>query len=658
MLKNLKIVQKVQLVNILLTALVLFFLGGYYLAEKTDREMMRQYSERHVVFSLGLTMMYAQGLQTEQAVRNILLNPKDEKALNNFNKALKEFDEGFAKSLAVAKGGEEAGKLEKIRPVWDRGVELKRRISEMARGGDVSGASVLLVQEETPAWRAFKDAILTLQQEMGKVMKEQAAIVDAHRNQTFRRSLTFFGVMLVFVVVSLTILARNIKRQMGHLLDCLHDMSDGEGDLTRRISVDSQDELGEMGGLFNRAWEKLDRMVADVVVHATVVGTYAAQLMLESQKIVRGSHQIAEQAGNVATASEEMAATSNAIAQNCSMAANTSNRAHEVADNGRETVQRTINRMQAISHEVESSSTVIARLGTNSEKIAEIARTIQDIADQTNLLALNAAIEAARAGEQGRGFAVVADEVRALAERTARATREIAAMTQSIRSETSQAVAAMAHSATEVRAGVSESADSGESLANIIDQVNDVTLQVNQIAMAAEQQTTTTNEIVKNISMVSDASTAFNATAQAVSSKVQQLQTLSDDLKKATTRFKADVSPYLVLDSAKYDHVMFINRIMACLNGKESIRPESLSDHSTCGFGKWYLGEGKRLCGGSNSFNVIQEPHERFHRLAKEAVALHNRGETVVAREVMQEVEQLSVRIIDLLDKVKVEVGR
>ncbi len=194
--------------------------------------------------------------------------------------------------------------------------------------------------------------------------------------------------------------------------------------------------------------------------------------------------------------------------------------------------------MARIAERVRATARSVENLGSRSDEIGAIVGTIEDIADQTNLLALNAAIEAARAGEQGRGFAVVADEVRALAERTTRATKEIGGMIKAIQAETRQAVSSMEEGVNEVEKGTEEASKSGGALQEILSQINAVTTQINQIATAAEEQSSTSRDISNNMHMITDViqetATGTHQTAQAA----DQLAHLADDLKRLVGQFR------------------------------------------------------------------------------------------------------------------------
>jgi methyl-accepting chemotaxis protein len=194
--------------------------------------------------------------------------------------------------------------------------------------------------------------------------------------------------------------------------------------------------------------------------------------------------------------------------------------------------------MNSIADRVATTARTIDNLGSRSDQIGAIVGTIEDIADQTNLLALNAAIEAARAGEQGRGFAVVADEVRALAERTTKATKEISTMIKTIQTETKEAVKSMEVGVQEVEKGTMEAARSGEALGKILEQISTVTSQITQIATAAEQQTSTIHEINNNIQIVADVAKVNKEVEKDVLREIDELTITAKGLKESTLGFR------------------------------------------------------------------------------------------------------------------------
>jgi methyl-accepting chemotaxis protein len=220
------------------------------------------------------------------------------------------------------------------------------------------------------------------------------------------------------------------------------------------------------------------------------------------------------------------------------MASEGSQLASATAVSGARVVDETISVMNSIAERVRSTAVAVENLGSRSDQIGAIVGTIEDIADQTNLLALNAAIEAARAGEQGRGFAVVADEVRALAERTTRATREISEMIKAIQQETRGAVVAMEEGVREVAKGSEKAADSGRALEQILQQINDVNTQIHQVATAAEEQTATTSEISNNMQQITEVVAKTSKSAKESASAANQLSVLSDDLRRIVSQFK------------------------------------------------------------------------------------------------------------------------
>ncbi len=343
-------------------------------------------------------------------------------------------------------------------------------------------------------------------------------------------------VMVIAIAISSLFVTRRLLRDIGtepsHLAQITQHVA--EGNLTYQF------EEGK-GGVYDAMRlmvAELKNVMNKVSTSSKEVASASVELNNNAEQMVNASSEVVNQANTVATASEEMSATSMDIANNCHRAAESSNQASKTAQAGAAIVQSTVDGMTRIADKVRSSAVVVEQLGTRSDQIGEIVATIEDIADQTNLLALNAAIEAARAGEQGRGFAVVADEVRALAERTSRATKEIGDMIKSIQAETRKAVSAMEDGVREVEQGTSEAARSGHALEQILEKINEVTSQISQIATAAEEQTATTREISNNIQQISDVVEISAKGSRDVSISSADLSNLSIELENMVRKFK------------------------------------------------------------------------------------------------------------------------
>jgi len=311
------------------------------------------------------------------------------------------------------------------------------------------------------------------------------------------------------------------------------------GNLSIRLDAGvGKNEVERVAASANTMLDNMGRAMRGVLDAAGRITASSQQLDRSAKEIAGGAEAAAGQTITIATASEEMSATSSDIAQNCMMAVEGAQSASEAAVAGSSVVSSTIAGMEQIAQRVRSSASTVASLGERSEQIGTIVATIEDIADQTNLLALNAAIEAARAGEQGRGFAVVADEVRALAERTTKATREIGEMIKAIQNETRSAVQQMEQGVKEVEQGTEDASRSGEALQEILSRINDVTMQINQIATAAEEQTATTSEITNNIHQMTGITQDTAHGAHETATAANNLSSLADELERLVQRFK------------------------------------------------------------------------------------------------------------------------
>ena len=349
------------------------------------------------------------------------------------------------------------------------------------------------------------------------------------------------GLNTIFAIFMLSLcyfISRGITRTLGYVDTNLEEMASGGGDLTRRLKIERDDETGSLASSFNGFLDNLKGIVISINQNAVEVAASAEHLNSNSATIANGTEKAASQSTSVAIACEQMAATSAEIAQNCIRTVEISNRATQTAIDGSEVVSHAVQSIQRIADKVQQSAKTVESLGARSEQIGNIVGTIEDIADQTNLLALNAAIEAARAGEQGRGFAVVADEVRALAERTTKATREIGEMIKTIQKETKSAVTAMEEGVGEVERGTEDAARSGKALEEILSQIGDVTSQINQIATAAEEQTATTHEISKSMHEITQVVSSASHSSQNTAGAASQLARMAEELKRIVAQFR------------------------------------------------------------------------------------------------------------------------
>lgn len=472
-------------------------------------------------------------------IRGMILDDNPARAQANATsiaKLYKEIDTNlavFGKTIETEQGKKE---LEALRTLLANYQPVREQIINATLEGDRETALTVMRSEglgfekniDTSIKKMFDMKIAT-----GKARSEQNSAVA----QSAKIQMTVFaGIGFVLAVLLGFFIAHQLTAPLKQAVGLAKAIADG--DLTSHLDMERGDETGQLAAAMNTMAERLNRLIAGVAENSTQVAAAAGQLTANAEQMATGAEEVAAQTGTVATASEEMAATSTEIALNCTSAAQEAKNASDTATQGSAVIRETVHEMSLIAERVRETAKTVESLGARSDQIGEIIGTIEDIADQTNLLALNAAIEAARAGEQGRGFAVVADEVRALAERTTKATKEIGAMIKAIQQETKGAVVSMEQGVREVERGTAEATQSGEALHEILDKISSVTLQVNQIATAAEQQTATTSEISNNIQQITTVVQDTARGAQETAAASRQLSQLSDELQRLIGQFR------------------------------------------------------------------------------------------------------------------------
>lgn len=344
----------------------------------------------------------------------------------------------------------------------------------------------------------------------------------------------------IFVVagVAIFLIARGLAGPLQRLAQAMKDVAEGEADLTRRVELATGGEVAEVCYWFNDFVGDLHDVVSKIASLIDATASASAQIGATSEQISKQADDQSEQTNQVATSTVEMAATIQEMAKNAQAASEGARQNCKQADQGGALVRDIVQAMDRLQEVVRQATATISSLAERSEEIGKIIATINAIADQTNLLALNAAIEAARAGEHGRGFAVVADEVRRLAERTTNATQEIARTLNLIREGTESATDAMRLGTKEVEEKTKLATEAGHALQSINQSATQVTQMVEQIAIACEEQSATGEEISRNIETIANLADRFAMGAQEAARAARDLMERVEGLQAFTRRFK------------------------------------------------------------------------------------------------------------------------
>jgi methyl-accepting chemotaxis protein len=420
-------------------------------------------------------------------------------------------------------------------PVYFAGVD---RLFEIHGGEKWRSDAYLIEAEVVPLMQGLQAELHAIADDLRAAMSARGEGVVENVGATVSLIGPLLLVGVLVGVLGAWLVTRSVVGPLRAAATALHDIAEGEGDLTRRLEVHGRDEVTYLATGFNAFVDKIEALVRRVTRSVEQLGEAARKMSSVTSETGEGVACQQAETAHAATAMGQMTATAQEVAQSAGEAARAARDAEQETQHGREVVGATIESIRSLATEIEQSARVIEKLEADSAAIGTVLDVIRSIAEQTNLLALNAAIEAARAGEQGRGFAVVADEVRSLAARTQESTAEVQGLIEQLQGGARDAVQVMEQSRERAHASVDQVAGAGSSLTSIERAVSTINDMNDRIASAAEQQSQVCVEVNRNVVAISEVSERSAEGAGELTASATQLAELAAQLEGLVDQFK------------------------------------------------------------------------------------------------------------------------
>ncbi len=483
--------------------------------------------------------------------------------------------------------------------------------------------------------------------ETGRTVTLLQALEHASVGHLRTFALVMTGAILLLVVFDRVFGFSQLMDDFGRLRR--HIEAVGGGDFSRPLDGSAGDhEMGEMFTAYNHMVSHVGHIVGGVALasgRVSEAATRAASALEQTDRRVR--HQQAE-LEQLATAINEMAATIQEVARNTTFSADSAVRAQEEAAGGQQVVAAGTRSIGELASRVAEAAGVMDQLEEGSREVGQVLQVINEIAEQTNLLALNAAIEAARAGEQGRGFAVVADEVRTLARRTQNSTQVIRGIIEKLQQQAQQAAALMGVCSDHARSSVEQTGAAGTTLERIVQAVATITDMSHQIATAVEEQSQVASEADRSLTLIAQEAEGSTHTVQETVAATHAIAEEMEKLRALVARFRTRVQG-ADLSAAKTAHLSWKGRLRAFLDGQGSLTREQAVSHHDCAFGKWYYSEGRQQYRHIPEMAAIETPHAELHQVIKAIIGHREAGRLEEAEREFTKVDALSKRIVGLL---------
>lgn len=551
--------------------------------------------------------------------------------------------------LDVALVLDQGGRFETHASTWGEQLLLSQEQLQSALSGEAETMTAALEGRPVALYaRAVQDFSGTPVGVMTLAM-DRTEYIERYEHALMELVVIIVGFLLIGILVA-WLISHSVSKPLRGIQLAMKDISTGEGDLTQRLPVNGRNELTAIAEEFNQFISQIEQLIKELMCSVASVSSSGSHLFDVSDHTLDLANRQRQETGEIATAMNEMAATAQEVARSAAGSADVTQQADQQALLGNRVVGEAIDAIHALAEDVTSMMSVVRDVEDRSERINSILDVIRDIADQTNLLALNAAIEAARAGEQGRGFAVVADEVRALAHRTQNSTAEVNEMISALKEGTGRTVAVIEQSQQQSERTVETAARAGEALQAIthaMDQIRDMTA---QIASAAEEQTQVSETISESIVRISGGAEETSVGAEDILTSTASIGTELAQLMRIIRRFKVQQDDVIELEVARAAHQAWKLRLRAFLDGQAEIpHGQAVSSHE-CDFGRWFYGVGLERYGRSGAMAAIEQPHDRLHQLIGEILEAKDRQQLQQAEAKYREVCKLSDLIVAEID--------
>lgn len=396
---------------------------------------------------------------------------------------------------------------------------------------------------------------------------------------------------------------------------------------------------------------KLQKAISAAVEHG-------ARPLLASDRLAEETRRQTEQVEQLAAVSEEISASISEVSGRVDQVSNAAKAAMDQVRFGSERIVGALEGMIETGAAVNELREHVTGLGETVQPIENVMNLINEIADQTNLLALNAAIEAARAGEHGRGFAVVADEVRRLAERTNQSVQEVQERIAVIRVGTAQVSEMMQQVGKRMAEGVELAKEGQQALDGIGEAINKAIQPIQEIALSSEEQSRAISQTAGSTLEIASAAEGVEEAARQLAVMVSDLQDVLRTVRQSGANMTLILQDADLIEMARADHVLWVQRLRAMLLGRERLHETEVNDHTQCRLGRWYYGKARDIYGYLEAFRELEEPHRQIHATASRAVQAWNSGRRREAQQLQQEVIALSNQIVELLKELQEDVVR